>query len=116
MNDLFMGFREMFQAQQQEEMSLTDYLELCRSTRLAYATPHERMLEAGVVVLPGSALGAGGEGFFRVSFIATLNQQGRFVYLFGFLLQSLLCRVVNIVERYSGERNNPRRKIKMRGK
>src|SRR5438105_9973705 len=46
MNDLFTGYREVFQAQQQEEMSLNDYLELCRSNRLAYATPHERMLEA----------------------------------------------------------------------
>jgi len=32
---------------------------------------HERMLDKGVVVLPGSALGAGGEGFFRVSFITS---------------------------------------------
>jgi LL-diaminopimelate aminotransferase len=32
----------------------------------------ERLLEEeGVVVLPGSAFGAGGEGFFRVSFITS---------------------------------------------
>jgi LL-diaminopimelate aminotransferase len=32
----------------------------------------ERLLEEqGVVVLPGSGLGAGGEGFFRVSFITS---------------------------------------------
>jgi LL-diaminopimelate aminotransferase len=31
---------------------------------------HERVMDdAGVVVLPGRGLGAGGEGFFRVSFI-----------------------------------------------
>src|SRR5262249_37846506 len=40
------GYREVFQAQQQEEMSLHEYLELCRTNRLAYAQPHERMLEA----------------------------------------------------------------------
>ena len=32
---------------------------------------HERLLDAGVVVLPGSGLGAGGEGFFRISFITS---------------------------------------------
>ncbi len=33
---------------------------------------HERLMDdAGVVVLPGRGLGAGGEGFFRVSFIAS---------------------------------------------
>jgi LL-diaminopimelate aminotransferase len=32
----------------------------------------ERLLEdQGVIVLPGSGLGAGGEGFFRVSFITS---------------------------------------------
>jgi LL-diaminopimelate aminotransferase len=31
---------------------------------------HERMMEEeGVIVLAGSSLGAGGEGFFRVSFV-----------------------------------------------
>jgi serine protein kinase len=46
MNELFTGYREVFQAQLEEEMSLSAYLDLCRSNRLAYATPHERMLEA----------------------------------------------------------------------
>lgn len=46
MSDLFTGFRDVYQAQQQEEVTLSDYLELCRTDRLAYATPHERMLEA----------------------------------------------------------------------
>jgi aspartate/methionine/tyrosine aminotransferase len=33
---------------------------------------HERMMEEeGVIVLAGSSLGAGGEGFFRVSFITS---------------------------------------------
>jgi aspartate/methionine/tyrosine aminotransferase len=32
----------------------------------------DRLLEEeGVVVLPGSSLGAGGEGFFRVSFVTS---------------------------------------------
>ena len=31
----------------------------------------EALMEEGVIVLPGSGLGAGGEGFFRVSFITS---------------------------------------------
>jgi len=31
----------------------------------------DRLMEAGVVVMPGSAFGAGGEGFFRISFITS---------------------------------------------
>jgi LL-diaminopimelate aminotransferase len=37
---------------------------------LASATFADRLMEdEGVIVMPGSALGAGGEGYFRVSFI-----------------------------------------------
>ncbi|MEE2653074.1 MAG: PrkA family serine protein kinase, partial [Pseudomonadota bacterium] len=38
--------REQYLKAKDEEMSLTDYLELCRSDPLAYATPAERMLAA----------------------------------------------------------------------
>jgi len=39
---------------------------------VASAAFADRLLnEEGVVVLPGSAFGAGGEGFFRVSFITS---------------------------------------------
>ena len=31
----------------------------------------DALMKQGVVVLPGSGLGAGGEGFFRVSFITS---------------------------------------------
>jgi LL-diaminopimelate aminotransferase len=51
----------------------------------------ERLLsEEGVVVLPGSAFGAGGEGFFRVSFITSpariadaASRAGRVLASFG---------------------------------
>jgi LL-diaminopimelate aminotransferase len=49
----------------------TMYLWLPLPEGLPSAVFAERLLtEEGVVVLPGSALGAGGEGFFRISFIA----------------------------------------------
>jgi LL-diaminopimelate aminotransferase len=49
----------------------TMYLWLPLPEGMPSAVFAERLLtEEGVVVLPGSALGAGGEGFFRISFIA----------------------------------------------
>ena len=49
----------------------TMYLWLPLPEGLPSAVFAERLLtEEGVVVLPGSALGAGGEGFYRISFIA----------------------------------------------
>jgi LL-diaminopimelate aminotransferase len=39
---------------------------------LASATFADRLMEdEGVIVLPGSGFGAGGEGFFRISFITS---------------------------------------------
>merc|ERR1711974_322641 len=38
--------REQYLKGKEEEMSLLDYLDLCRSDPLAYATPAERMLAA----------------------------------------------------------------------
>src|SRR5258706_13235826 len=46
MAGLFETYQEAFNAAQQDEMSLDDYLLLCKSDPLAYATPHERMLKA----------------------------------------------------------------------
>jgi LL-diaminopimelate aminotransferase len=50
----------------------TMYLWLPLPEGIASADFAERLLEdEGVIVLPGSGLGAGGEGFFRVSFITS---------------------------------------------
>ena len=43
---LLASYREQFQSRQDEEMSLEDYLALCREDPLAWATPAERMLAA----------------------------------------------------------------------
>jgi LL-diaminopimelate aminotransferase len=48
------------------------YLWLPLPEGVASAAFADRLLnEEGVVVLPGSAFGAGGEGYFRISFIAS---------------------------------------------
>ena len=44
--NLFETYRERFSAARDEEMSLSDYLELCKREPLAYATAAERMLAA----------------------------------------------------------------------
>ena len=44
--NLFETYRERFSAARDEEMSLSDYLELCKREPLAYATASERMLAA----------------------------------------------------------------------
>ena len=49
----------------------TMYLWIPLPSHIKSADFQERLLEGGVVVLPGSALGAGGEGFFRISFITS---------------------------------------------
>lgn len=43
---LFNVFQSRFQASREEEMSLKDYLDLCRTDRMAYATAAERLLAA----------------------------------------------------------------------
>ncbi|MFC5770484.1 PrkA family serine protein kinase, partial [Thauera sinica] len=43
---IFNAYQARYEAAREEEMSLQDYLELCRSDRTAYATAAERMLMA----------------------------------------------------------------------
>ncbi len=43
---ILQGYRENYAKGRDEEMSLEDYLELCRDDPMAYATPAERMLRA----------------------------------------------------------------------
>ncbi len=46
MTNLIEGYKEQYSSTQDEEMSLEDYLELCRGDPTAYATAAERMLQA----------------------------------------------------------------------
>ena len=43
---IFTSFQTRFESAREEEMSVQDYLELCKTTPLAYATAAERMLQA----------------------------------------------------------------------
>ncbi len=43
---IFNAYQARYEAAREEEMSLQDYLELCRADRMAYATAAERMLTA----------------------------------------------------------------------
>lgn len=69
----------------------TMYLWLPLPEGLPSAVFAERLLtEEGVVVLPGSALGAGGEGFFRISFITSPERIAEAARRAGRVLGSLL--------------------------
>ena len=69
----------------------TMYLWLPLPDGLPSALFAERLLtEEGVVVLPGSALGAGGEGFFRISFIASPERIAEAARRAGRVLNDLL--------------------------
>ena len=69
----------------------TMYLWLPLPDGLPSALFAERLLnEEGVVVLPGSALGAGGEGFFRISFIAPPDRIAEAARRAGRVLNELL--------------------------
>ncbi|MBA2689620.1 MAG: PrkA family serine protein kinase [Burkholderiales bacterium] len=46
MTGLFESYQEAYKAAQEDELTLNDYLALCKINPLAYATPHERMLKA----------------------------------------------------------------------
>ncbi|MDQ2767522.1 MAG: aminotransferase class I/II-fold pyridoxal phosphate-dependent enzyme [Gemmatimonadota bacterium] len=69
----------------------TMYLWLPLPDGLPSALFAERLLtEEGVVVLPGSALGAGGEGFFRISFIQSPERIAEAAQRAGRVLNDLL--------------------------
>jgi LL-diaminopimelate aminotransferase len=69
----------------------TMYLWLPLPEGLPSAVFAERLLtEEGVVVLPGSALGAGGEGFFRISFIQSPDRIAEGARRAGRVLPGLL--------------------------
>jgi aspartate/methionine/tyrosine aminotransferase len=54
----------------------------------------ERLLEdEGVVIMPGSAFGAGGEGFFRVSFITAPHRIAEAARRAGRVLANLMAEV-----------------------
>lgn len=75
-----------------ETPKATMYLWLALPEGLASAVFAERLLEdEGVVVLPGSGFGAGGEGFFRVSFIVPPER-----------LREAAVRAGRVLERLSG--------------
>lgn len=44
--DIFSDYRKRYESRQQEELSLTDYLALCKEDPSAYASPAERMVKA----------------------------------------------------------------------
>ncbi|MEF3851098.1 hypothetical protein P0P54_09405, partial [Campylobacter jejuni] len=44
--ELFSEFRDHFVRAQEDEMSLEDFLQYCRTDRMAYASAHECVLEA----------------------------------------------------------------------
>src|SRR5258705_5519886 len=46
MTGLFERYQEAFKAAQEDEITLNEYLALCKTNPLSYATPHERMLKA----------------------------------------------------------------------
>lgn len=46
MSGLFENYQEAYKAAKEDELTLNDYLALCKTNPLAYATPHERMLKA----------------------------------------------------------------------
>lgn len=53
----------------------------------------DALMEQGVVVLPGSGLGAGGEGFFRVSFITSPARIAEAAQRAGRVLQEMAAKV-----------------------
>jgi LL-diaminopimelate aminotransferase len=67
----------------------TMYLWIQLPAALASAAFATRLLEEeGVVVLPGSAFGAGGEGFFRISFITAPERLAEAARRAGRVLES----------------------------
>jgi LL-diaminopimelate aminotransferase len=72
----------------------TMYLWLPLPEGLSSAAFAERLMEdEGVIVMPGSAFGAGGEGFFRISFITSPERIAEAATRAGRVLSSLETRV-----------------------
>lgn len=46
MSEIFKGYKDRFETTQQEELSLQDYLDLCKKDKTAYASASERLLAA----------------------------------------------------------------------
>ena len=46
MTALLNRFKDRFESRQSAEMTVTEYLELCKTDKMAYATTAERMLAA----------------------------------------------------------------------
>ena len=71
----------------------TMYLWIPLPDGLASATFAERLMEdEGVIVLPGSGFGAGGEGFFRISFITSPTRIAEAAVRAGRVLRKLTAR------------------------
>jgi LL-diaminopimelate aminotransferase len=72
----------------------TMYLWLPLPNGVLSTTFYERLLEdEGVIVLPGRGLGAGGEGFFRVSFITSPERIAEAADRAGRVLKRLVARI-----------------------
>src|SRR5207237_8622904 len=73
-----------------ETPKATMYLWIPLPEGVASATFAERMMEdEGVIVLPGSGFGAGGEGFFRISFITSPERIAQAAQRAGRVLRKL---------------------------
>ena len=71
----------------------TMYLWLPLPEGVLSATFADALTEQGVIVLPGSGLGAGGEGFFRVSFITSPARIAEAAQRAGRVLQEMAAKV-----------------------
>ena len=81
----------------------TMYLWIGLPAGIVSAVFADRLLdERGVVVMPGSAFGAGGEGFFRVSFVTSPARIAEAAKRSGEVLRGLLEEGVEPVERNRG--------------
>jgi LL-diaminopimelate aminotransferase len=71
----------------------TMYLWIPLPEGVASSTFADALMEEGVIVLPGSGLGVGGEGFFRVSFITSPARIADAARRAGQVLQGMMAKV-----------------------